>query len=311
MPSKKLDFKAGQYVVYPTQGVGKLLRIEEQTIAGQKIKLLVIDFERNHMTLRVPLERAEISGLRPLSTAKKMDEAIASAKGKAGAKRMIWARRAAQYEENINSGDPMKLAEVVRDLQRRSASDTMTFSARQLYLRALERMAQEFAVLHKIDLDEASDKIEFLPRFGLRLFVPTSFDSVDYFGYGPYESYIDKHQASYIGNFTANVSEMYEDYTRPQENSSHYGCKYMCLTDGNVKVRFEGGKDFSFNVSEYTQEELAEKRHNFELDKCESNVVCVDYKMAGVGSNSCGPALAEKYRVPLPSFTAELKIRVF
>ena len=91
---------------------------------------------------------------------KKMDEAIASAKDKAGAKRMIWARRAAQYEENINSGDPMKLAEVVRDLQRRRAADTMTFSARQLYLHALERMAQEFAVLHKMDLDEASDKIE-------------------------------------------------------------------------------------------------------------------------------------------------------
>lgn len=160
MPSKKLDFKTGQYVVYPTQGVGKLLRIEEQTVAGQKVKMLVIDFERNHMTLRVPMERAEISGLRPLTTMKKMDEAIASAKGRAGAKRMIWARRAAQYEENINSGDPMKLAEVVRDLQRRSAADTMTFSARQLYLRALERMAQEFAVLHKIDLDEASDKIE-------------------------------------------------------------------------------------------------------------------------------------------------------
>lgn len=160
MPTKKLDFKSGQYVVYPTQGVGKLLRIEEQTIGGQKIKMMVIDFERNHMTLRVPLDRAELSGLRPLSSAKKLDEAIASAKGKAGAKRMIWARRAAQYEENINSGDPMKLAEVVRDLQRRTASDTMTFSARQLYLRALERMAQEFAVLHKMDLDAASEKIE-------------------------------------------------------------------------------------------------------------------------------------------------------
>ncbi|MBO7642645.1 MAG: CarD family transcriptional regulator [Alphaproteobacteria bacterium] len=160
MPSKKLDFKTGQYVVYPTQGVGKLVRVEEQTIAGQKIKMLVIDFDRNHMTLRVPVDRAEISGLRPLSSAKKMDEAIAAAKGKAGAKRMIWARRAQQYEENINSGDPMKLAEVVRDLQRRSASDTMTFSARQLYLRALERMAQEFAVLHKMDLDAASEKIE-------------------------------------------------------------------------------------------------------------------------------------------------------
>jgi len=160
MPTKKLDFKAGQYVVYPTQGVGKLVRIEEQTFAGQKIKMIVIDFERNHMTLRIPVDRAEISGLRPVTSIKKMDEAIASAKGKAGAKRMIWARRAAQYEENINSGDPMKLAEVVRDLQRRSATDTMTFSARQLYLRALERMAQEFAVLHKMDVEGASDKIE-------------------------------------------------------------------------------------------------------------------------------------------------------
>ena len=160
MPTKKVDFKAGQYVVYPTQGVGKLLRIEEQTFAGQKIKMMVIDFEKNHMTLRVPLDRAEISGLRPLMSIKKMDEAIASAKGRAGAKRMIWARRAAQYEENINSGDPMRLAEVVRDLQRRSASDTMTFSARHLYMRALERMAQEFAVLHKMDVDSASDKIE-------------------------------------------------------------------------------------------------------------------------------------------------------
>ena len=160
MATKKLDFKNGQYVVYPTQGVGKLLRIEEQSIGGQKMKLMVIDFEKNHMTLRVPLDRAELSGLRPLSSVKKMNEAIAVAKGKAGAKRMIWARRAAQYEENINSGDPMRLAEVVRDLQRRTASDTMTFSARQLYLRALERMAQEFAILHKMDVDTASDKIE-------------------------------------------------------------------------------------------------------------------------------------------------------
>ena len=122
--------------------------------------MLVIDFEKNHMTLRVPIDRTEISGLRPLSTIKKMDEAIALAKSKAGAKRSIWTRRAAQYEENINSGDPMKLAEVVRDLQRRTSTDTMTFSSRRLYLRALERMAQEFAVLHKMELDEAIEKIE-------------------------------------------------------------------------------------------------------------------------------------------------------
>ncbi len=155
---------------------------------------------------------------------------------------------------------------------------------------------------------ETSNKVTFLPRFGLRLFVPKSFDRVDYFGYGPYESYIDKHRASYMGNFSAIISEMHEDYTRPQENSSHYGCEYMTLTDGNAVFRFEAGEDFSFNASEYTQEELAGKRHNFELEKCEDNVICVDYKMAGVGSNSCGPELNEKYRITLPKFEAEFKI---
>ncbi|MCL2017894.1 MAG: CarD family transcriptional regulator [Alphaproteobacteria bacterium] len=160
MVAKKLEFKNGQFVVYPTQGVGKVTRVEEQNIGGQKIHMIVIEFGQNNMILRVPLERAEISGLRPLVSARKMDEAIDSAKRAAGAKRMIWARRAAAYEESINSGDPMRLAEVVRDLQRRSAADTMTFSGRQLYMRALERMAQEFAALHKIDVESASDKIE-------------------------------------------------------------------------------------------------------------------------------------------------------
>jgi CarD family transcriptional regulator len=120
----------------------------------------VIGFERNNMTLRVPLERAEISGLRPLVSARKMADAINAARDKAGAKRMIWSRRAAVYEDNINSGDPMKIAEVIRDLQRRTVADTMTFSGRQLYLRALERMAQEYAVINKMDLDQASERIE-------------------------------------------------------------------------------------------------------------------------------------------------------
>lgn len=157
---------------------------------------------------------------------------------------------------------------------------------------------------------ETSNKVTFLPRFGLRLFVPKNFDTVEYFGYGPYESYIDKHRASYIGNFSALISEMHEDYTRPQENSSHYGCEYMMLTDGNVKIRFEAGEHFSFNASEYTEEELAGKRHNFELEKCTDNVICIDYKMAGVGSNSCGPELNEKYRVPIPKFEATFKINL-
>lgn len=155
---------------------------------------------------------------------------------------------------------------------------------------------------------KATNKLTFLPRFGIRLFVPKSFDRMDYFGYGPGESYIDKHQASYLGNFSARISEMYEPYVKPQENSSHYGCKYMNLISDTLQVHFEAGKEFSFNASEYTQEELAAKRHNYELEKCEDNVICIDYKMAGVGSNSCGPMLAEKYRIELPELDAEFKM---
>ena len=155
---------------------------------------------------------------------------------------------------------------------------------------------------------ETSNKVTFLPRFGIRLFMPERFSRVEYFGYGPHESYIDKHQASYLGRFCADISEMHEDYIRPQENSSHYGCRYMTVTDGETEVRFTAPEEFSFNASQYTQEELSSKRHNFELEKCGSSVICVDYKMAGVGSNSCGPALAEKYRLPLPELSAEFRI---
>ena len=111
-----------------------------------------------------------------------------------------------------------------------------------------------------------------------------------------------------MGNFSSLISDMHEDYTRPQENSSHYGCEYMILRSNNASVRFEAGKDFSFNASEYTQEELAGKRHNFELEKCTDNVICIDHRMAGVGSNSCGPAIAEKYRIALPSIRADFRI---
>ena len=155
---------------------------------------------------------------------------------------------------------------------------------------------------------DISDKVEFLPRFGIRLFLPRSFSNVEYFGYGPYESYIDKRHLDHVGRFTADISEMHEDYIRPQENFSHCGCKYMNISDGESSVRFTCGADFSFNASEFTQEELAGKRHNFELEKCGSSVVCIDSMMAGVGSNSCGPALAEKYRLPLPKLSAEYHI---
>lgn len=158
---------------------------------------------------------------------------------------------------------------------------------------------------------EFSNKVTFLPCFGIRLFLPRSFDRAEYFGYGPYESYIDKHSASYIGNFSANICDMHEDYIRPQENSSHFGCRYMTVTDGDTDIRFTSDKDFSFNASQYTEEELAAKRHNFELEKCGSNVICVDSFMAGVGSNACGPELAQKYRLPLPKISANFHIEIY
>ena len=155
-----------------------------------------------------------------------------------------------------------------------------------------------------------SNKITLLPRFGVRLFLPRDFSQVEYYGYGPHESYIDKHRSTYVGAFAADIRDMHEDYIRPQENSSHYGCTDMSVTDGSAKLIFTANEPFSFNASVYTQEELAEKRHNFELQECGSSVICADWRMAGVGSNSCGPMLREEYRLPIPEFDAQLHIRI-
>ncbi len=155
---------------------------------------------------------------------------------------------------------------------------------------------------------KTSNKVTLLPRFGFRLFVPKSFDKVEYFGYGPDESYIDKHQASYIGKFTAQICDMFEDYIKPQENSSHYGCRYMKLLGDSFNVVFADSSVISFSAMEYTQEELSKAKHRWELKKSDSNIICIDNRMAGVGSNSCGPALAEKYRIPLPEFTADFML---
>ncbi len=142
-----------------------------------------------------------------------------------------------------------------------------------------------------------SEKVSTLPRFGLRMFLPKNFDKVEFYGYGPHESYIDKHQSSYVDKFVMNISDMHEDYLRPQENSSHYGCDYLNVISDGAALKFTSESQFSFNASEYTQEELAGKRHNFELQKSEHNIICVDSGMIGVGSASCGPALAEKYKI--------------
>jgi len=149
----------------------------------------------------------------------------------------------------------------------------------------------------------------FLPRFGFRMFMPKEFSKVEYFGYGPYESYIDKHRCTYLGKFKQKVSDMYEDYIRPQENSSHYGCQFLKVEDGDENYFAVTGKeDFSFNASEYTQEELMTKGHNYELEKSGFTVLCLDYKNSGVGSNSCGPELIKKYRLDEENISFDWKI---
>lgn len=143
---------------------------------------------------------------------------------------------------------------------------------------------------------ERNTDLPFLPRFGLRLFMPKRFKTVEYFGYGPNESYIDKRRGSYLGKFTADVADLHEDYLKPQENGSHYGCHYVALTD-TEGCTFKAVGDLSFNASYYTEEELTTKAHNFELEESDSTVLCLDYRQSGIGSNSCGPVLLEKYRL--------------
>lgn len=157
---------------------------------------------------------------------------------------------------------------------------------------------------------QTGSKLTFLPRFGLRFFLDERFMDVRYYGYGPTESYIDKHNATYLGEFSGKVSDLHEDYIRPQENGSHYGCRFAEISDGDTVVRIESESNFSFNASVYTQEELSSKRHNFELEKSGFTVVCADSAMAGVGSTSCGPALDEKYRIALPDIHMDIMFTV-
>ncbi len=147
-----------------------------------------------------------------------------------------------------------------------------------------------------------------LPRFGIRMFLPSSFQKAEYFGIGPEESYIDKHHAGAHGTWISDVKEMHEDYLRPQENGSHYDCDYVAVKNPDITLYVIGKDRFSFNVSEYTQEELTQKAHNYELIPCGSTVLCMDYAQNGIGSNSCGPELLEKYRFNPEYFEFEVKL---
>jgi CarD family transcriptional regulator len=157
---KHSEYSAGDFVVYPTHGVGKVLGIEAQEISGIKLDLIIIKFDKDRMTLRVPVEKAQDSGLRKLSTRKVMDSALTTLKGRSRAKRTMWSRRAQEYEAKINSGDPVSIAEVVRDLHRGDDQPDQSYSERQMYQAALDRLARELAALEKIDEASATQKLE-------------------------------------------------------------------------------------------------------------------------------------------------------
>lgn len=150
-----------------------------------------------------------------------------------------------------------------------------------------------------------------LPRFGIRMFLNKKMNEVTYFGMGPQESYRDKHQASCHGLFRSKVAQMHEDYIRPQENGSHYDCDYVEITSGQYGIAAVSNDSFSFNVSVYTQEELERAPHNYELEESDSTVFCMDYAMNGIGSNSCGPDVLDKYRFAEEAFRFQFELIPF
>jgi CarD family transcriptional regulator len=157
--AKAETFVEGDHVVYPTHGVGRVERIAIEEIAGHKLELIHITFEENRMTLRVPVPKARTAGLRKLSTQDQFNEALNVLRGKARVKRTMWSRRAQEYEAKINSGDPVAIAEVVRDLHRNAGQPDQSFSERQIYEAALDRLAAELAALDKSDKTAAITKL--------------------------------------------------------------------------------------------------------------------------------------------------------
>src|SRR5580693_5573109 len=149
------DFSVGDHVVYPAHGVGQVQGIETQEVAGLKLEVYVITFDHEKMTLRVPTAKARASGLRALAETNVVTQALTTLKGRARVKRTMWSRRAQEYEAKINSGDLISIAEVVRDLHRSESQPEQSYSERQLYESALDRMAREVAAIERIDRDAA------------------------------------------------------------------------------------------------------------------------------------------------------------
>ncbi len=162
---KKLSFKVGEQVVYPAHGVGRITAIEEQEIAGSRLELYIVDFEREKLRLKVPTNRAEQKGMRRLADRGLIEHAMKVIRGRARIKRTMWSRRAQEYDAKINSGDLIAVAEVVRDLYRSDRQPEQSYSERQLFEQALLRMARELAAVRKVDDDQSVKELsEFLAK---------------------------------------------------------------------------------------------------------------------------------------------------
>ena len=155
MSKSAQDFTTGDYVVYPAHGVGQIAGVETQEVSGISLEVYIIIFDHEKMTLRVPTKKAKTAGLRPLANNDVVSQALTTLKGRARVKRTMWSRRAQEYEAKINSGDLVSIAEVVRDLHRAENQPEQSYSERQLYESALDRMAREVAAIEQIDRDAA------------------------------------------------------------------------------------------------------------------------------------------------------------
>jgi len=159
--AQKFDFAAGDYVVYPAHGVGRIEGIETLNISDQEVNLYTVCFEKDRMRLKVPVNKAKNSGLRRLSSRERLKAAMETIQGKAKVKRSVmWSRRAQEYEAKINSGDPVSIAEVLRDLKRSPEQSEQSYSERQIFQSALDRLARELAAVEKIDEAKAARQLE-------------------------------------------------------------------------------------------------------------------------------------------------------
>ena len=157
---EKFDFVAGDFVVYPAHGVGQVEGVEVQMIAGMEITLYTISFEKDRMRLKLPISKVKASGLRKLSSKDRLKDALATLQGRSQVRRIMWSRRAQEYEAKINSGDPVSIAEVLRDLKKEGDQGEQSYSERQIYQAALARLAREVAAIEKIDEKKAAEKLE-------------------------------------------------------------------------------------------------------------------------------------------------------